>query len=395
MLKNFDELSKALDLKSPATVDDLKKLKDWFEASVSTEFNCEGDVQECYSFYQTLASNFLEKINPHIQKANLTVTEATLNNWTPLQFIVNAGLDSYLRSLKPTVEQLNTKVNGNSLLLLAVAKGNLHTTECLLSLGINPCEKITKGPPLLFSVLTLPINHDEQMIKNKTLLYKLISPYFATINEQRNQVGDNLLHVMSLFGYDELTEALLAVPETKQLAFIPNNSIHYPIHTAILNRKHQCAKLLLAVDEVSALTDVKERNSLHYAALYGDMEMVKICMPYCSVDSKDKHQKTPLILAAIAGNSLGVKELQARGANVNAVDDEKRSALHYAVESNNKKVVSELLQHSDINVNSADIHAHNPLDLVKRDNQIGLEISDLLLEHGAVSHKNCSGSFRH
>lgn len=301
------------------------------------------------------------------------------------------GLDSYLKTLKPTAEQMNTKVNSNSLIVLAASEGNAHTTQTLLSLGVNPCEKIIKGPPLLFATLMVPIKHDKQLIKNKAAIYRLLSPYFNVL-EERNESGDTLLHAMSLSGYEQLVKELLAQAETKELAFVSNNSVRYPIHTTILNAQSQCAKLLINIDGVAKLTDAEEHNALHYAALYGSSYMVNICLTKGSIDATDKRKRTALILAAKANNTDAINELLKCGAEVNSIDDQGRSALHYAIEANNLVGVQELLKNPKIDVNHSDTEYKNPLDVVNKNDPIGTKISQLLHQHGAKHYQDNSSS---
>ena len=287
---------------------------------------------------------------------HLTDPVPAFEGMTALQFVVNVGLDIYLKKLEPKPEQINTKVNGITLLQLAAARGNVHTTEVLLALGANLKETSTNNPILFSGSLMLPIDHDEKMKQNKQSIYILLSQYAKNILDEKNQSGDTILHIMSLYGYNKLIKEILT--NQKELASIPNNSRHYPIHSAILNGQHNSVKLLIAVDGIEKLTDAKGRNALHYAAKYGDDDMVKICLNSAiSKDSVDKWNQTPLILASIAHNTAAVRELLDFGAQINMTDDAHRSALHYAVESNAVHVVRQLLTSRDIDVNISDDHS--------------------------------------
>ena len=89
---------------------------------------------------------------------------------------------------------------------------------------------------------------------------------------------------------------------------------------------------------------MKGRNALHYAAKYGDQDMVQICVKSTiGINSVDKRLQTPLILATRANNTEAMKTLLAAGADVNLRDDIHRTALHYAVEENNINMVKILL----------------------------------------------------
>ncbi|EEZ95357.1 ankyrin repeat domain-containing protein [Legionella longbeachae] len=387
MITKFEALCRSLDIKDPPLAQDLDKLINWCEQTVSTDLHFEGTLLEQFTAYKDLATGFLEHIKPNTQTDNLTMPVPALKGMTSLQFIVDFGLDSYLRTLKPSAKQINTKINHNTLLQLAAARGHYHTTETLLSLGANPQEKNAKGESILFSTLMLPILHNERMKKIKQLIFMLLSCSPENILNERNQSNDTLLHIMSIYGYDKLIENLLSHPQTRELAFISNNLGHSPVHAAILNAQHHCAKLLLDIDGVAQLTDAKGRNALHYAARYGDNDMVKICLRTCPKDSLDKRSQTPLIMASIANNIKAVQELLNYGAEINKTDAENKSALHYAVEANHLNIVKLLLESPDIDVNLSDCYYQTPLELAKKNTSEGALIHQLLIKNGAHIHR--------
>lgn len=385
-MTKFDELCKTLGMDVLSASDEnLAKLMDWCKKTISTDCHFEGEFEARFDAYKTLISKFLENIKPNVQAAHLTVPVPALNNMTPLQAIVNLGLDVYLKKLNPTPtpKQINVKVNDCSLLQLAAVRGHLHTTEVLLTLGANPEEKMTKGIPILFSALMLPMDHDEEMIRNKESIYRILSQDIKDSLTQRNESGDTLLHMMAVYGYAKLIQDIL--PKAKVLASTPNHLTHYPIHAAVLNAQHECAKCLIAVEGVEHLTDAKGRNALHYAAKYGDKEMVQICMNSpIAIDSVDERDQTPLILAILALNIEAVRVLLDSGAQINMTDNVHRTALHYAVEANDVDMVKLLLSSKDIDVNMSDENAQNPLDLIQTGTPEGDEISELLVKKNAV-----------
>ncbi|MCL9685685.1 ankyrin repeat domain-containing protein [Legionella maioricensis] len=381
MLTKFEELCKNLYIDSSTPSDEsLSKLIHWCETTVSTDRHFEGELQECFASYKELASDFLENIQPNVLANKLTTPVPAFKDLTPLQFIAYNGLDIYLKKLNPSREQINNEAN-YTLLQLAAVRGNLHMTEDLLSLGANPQGKSPNGNSILFDTLTLPVVYDEKMKQNKQAIYLLLSEHFKTILEERNESGDSILHIMCIFGYKKLVEGMLA--QVKQLAFVPNNLMHFPIHSAVLNGQHDCVKLLLAVDGVGQLTDAEGRNALHYAAQYGDQNMVKICLSSISPNSLSTQDQTPLILAAATNNMAAMQELISSHAQVNITDNNHRSALHYAVELNNPDAVKLLLTAPDIDVNIGDYESHNPLDLVQEHTPKGDEIRELLIAKGA------------
>ena len=57
----FDDLCKKMGINSsPTSAEDLDKLINWCETTVSTDLHFEGSLEERFSSYQDLASGFLE-----------------------------------------------------------------------------------------------------------------------------------------------------------------------------------------------------------------------------------------------------------------------------------------------------------------------------------------------
>jgi len=378
MITKFDDLCNEQQINPlDPTDDDLNKLINWCESTISTDLHLQGNLQDRFDYYKALATGFLTNFQPNIKADKLTEPVALFDNMTALQVIVYAGLDIYLKALHPSPKEVNTKIGEINLLHLSAVRGNLHTIEALLSLGAKPLENI------LFASLMLPINHDEDMIKNKQAIYVLLSNLAKNLLQERNESGDTILHAMAVYGYKKLIEDTLV--HSKELASISNNATRYPIHSAILNSQDECVKVLAAVPGVEKLTDSKGRNALHYAAKYDDKNMVAICLHTpIAKDSIDKRRQTPLMLATIANNHSAIRELIDFGVQVNLTDDARRSALHYAVEANNLASVELLLAVPGINVNLSDDNSAYPLDLIDPGTPVGDKISELLIEQGAV-----------
>lgn len=387
-MKDFYTICKKLKLKlSDPSIEDLNKLIQWCETFISTDYWFEGDLKQRFDAYKDFATRFFKEVEPHVLMNKLTDPVPAFKGLSSLEFIVSKGLNGYLKSLNPSSEQINMIKNEVSLLQRAASYGHLHTTKELLSMGAKPEEKSSKGEPLLFTTLMLPIAHDGKMMLHKQSIYTLLSSISKKLLQERNELGDTILHLMALYGYDKLIVQALKT-DLKKLAYTANNLIHYPIHSAILNDQTHCVKHLIALDGVEQLIDAHGRNALHYAAKYGNANMVKICLnSSISKESVNNQNQTPLILATIANNTQAVEELLAFGVEINSKDAENRSALHYAVESDNAEIVKLLLESPMLDVNICDGYSQNPLDLIQEHTPNGALISNLLIEKGATPCK--------
>lgn len=109
-------------------------------------------------------------------------------------------------------------------------------------------------------------------------------------------------------------------------------------------------------------------TQLHVAAAQGKVYRVKALLDdgYHVVDMESDFGKTPLFHAVAAGNYKVVKELVARGANVNHKDENKSTALHmsaayFTYAARRYFEAAELLIKKGAGVNVKDIQGRTPL----------------------------------
>lgn len=85
-------------------------------------------------------------------------------------------------------------------------------------------------------------------------------------------------------------------------------------------------------------------TALHYAAIQGDAEKVKILLANgANVDIKNQHGNTPLHAAVILKRTDVIKLLLEKGAKVDAQDEYGNTAAHFAADAGDKDTI-ELLQ---------------------------------------------------
>lgn len=93
---------------------------------------------------------------------------------------------------------------------------------------------------------------------------------------------------------------------------------------------------------------------------------------------------TPLTFAIIGGNVEVAEFLVSKGAEINSVDLEKHSLVHWATVCGQKRTLEFLLKNGAL-VSLPDIHGSHAIHYATQmcDNQDGLEILQLLLKYGA------------
>lgn len=130
--------------------------------------------------------------------------------------------------------------------------------------------------------------------------------------EHQDSNGDSVFHLMAAQGFVSLLKENLE--KYSKLSLCINNHGHYPIHTSILNNQFPVTQILLTIKGNYLLKDAHEQTPLHYAARYGNAEMVDICIHADNLNTLDTEGKTPLIWAIQSNNLAAAQVLIQRGA---------------------------------------------------------------------------------
>ncbi|XP_059617653.1 26S proteasome non-ATPase regulatory subunit 10-like [Phlebotomus argentipes] len=116
---------------------------------------------------------------------------------------------------------------------------------------------------------------------------------------------------------------------------------------------HELEILLSEKPEFTATKDSSERYLLHWAALGGRVELVKLLLARETtfLHARDDTEATPLILATLGGNLEMVKLLVSKGANITDRNWHGHSSLQYACSKGHRDIVEFLLDKgADVNV---------------------------------------------
>ncbi|CAC5404711.1 unnamed protein product [Mytilus coruscus] len=226
----------------------------------------------------------------------------------------------------------------------------------------------------------------------ETFRHKLctyINKHKQEIHLKTNSNGLTVLHVVSLFGYDDLVS--LFINNDKRMIHMSDGNGNTPLHLAAYNGYPNIVKLLVeagrnvhllnneqlspfffacennSIPVVNYLINLKDdfvkinetymlreyKSVLHIACLKGFERLIKILLDHhASIDIQDTSGFTPLHSACINGQidtALLLLKLKA-GANTNAVDTLEQTPVFYACTGNYKNIVELLIGYkADIN----------------------------------------------
>ncbi|MDI9819321.1 MULTISPECIES: ankyrin repeat domain-containing protein [unclassified Legionella] len=378
----FSQLYEKLKIDSLTPEGKHQAFEQWCGENVSRDLRFSGSVDEQYNQYMNLAKAYLDEFLPNAS-GSLNKPVAFFDDNNPLEVASLHGLDRAIVSLAPGPEVLNAvnPKNGMTALHYAALSGHVNTVTVLLSMDADVRKANNHLQLPIFSALVLPVLQTEDLKKNKMAVFRLLKEKAPETLGKQDRDGNTVIHQMAVHGFSDLLPEVLETQ--KSLIYINNYHGHYPIHTAILNNKLECVRILLNQDNVTALEDGHGETPLHYAVRHGGKEILELFYSDTNVlDPRDFLGKTPLMLAAEKGNLEAVKGLIGKGARVDLADTQGATVLHYALYNNNADIARWLIENTTVNINAAD-SVQTPLKICE---DKGLDnIRDLLLEKGAVS----------
>ncbi len=115
------------------------------------------------------------------------------------------------------------------------------------------------------------------------------------------------------------------------------------------------------------LTDEAGQSALHHAAFHGNEKAVAVLLSHKETDVNlcDNEGKSPLRLGVFFADVVA-QLLKHNTIDVNIQDEAGKSPLHYAVEANLGKSVAQLLTHESIKINLADKKGWTPFSIGRR-----------------------------
>lgn len=145
----------------------------------------------------------------------------------------------------------------------------------------------------------------------------------------------------------EMEELVRNLLEKGVNASLSDSGRRTALHWAALKGNLGIMKLLLDCENIQDFinnADNQGRRALHLAAYWRREKDMKLILDYHpQYETRDKDDRTPLMLAAECGNLEGVKQLLRKGVSPKAVDKEGMTALDLAATNGHEELVLALL----------------------------------------------------
>jgi ankyrin repeat protein len=312
------------------------------------------------------------------QKNNTDINKLDVDGFTALhRAIYNNSAVDVKKLLQDGADTEIIDRSGSYPILIAICKNNPEIVQLLFEYGANT---ETVGHNDQVTPLFFAIDHGYIQIVQTLILHK------ANVNACTKD-GLTPLEYAIIKGNVKIIEMLIAAGANVNVKYINDATL---LQRAFYSNNFEIIKTLILHGADIHARMSSGTTSLH-EAVYSDLfEIVQMLIAsQVDVNTKDsRYGLTPLHLAAWNNNAKIVKELLKHGAQVNAVNTEGRTSLHYAFGhiDNNIEIIQILLEYG-AHINAQDKDGNTPLHLAVLYGS--LEAVEILIKNNAdVTIKN-------
>ncbi|KAH3766118.1 ankyrin repeat protein [Pelomyxa schiedti] len=231
-------------------------------------------------------------------------------------------------------------------LQLAVLYGNDLQARALLDSGSDPNETDKRGWTAL---------HYAASFNRSTILKLLITGYKGNLDVQN---GERLLpvHEAARNGSLEALQTFLECGFPNYLTAFSGDK-YQPLHYAVMEGRLNVIRFL----QNFGYSEKAPKTPLHLAATRNEAHSAQELIHKFPVDTRDTLGVTPLMEAAIQGNTEITKLLLSKDADATTVDLAGKTPLHYAAAGGNIATVNALLDTGKVNVEAEDKDGRTPV----------------------------------
>ncbi|XP_022083184.1 inversin-A-like isoform X2 [Acanthaster planci] len=314
-----------------------------------------------------------------------------------LHFAVRVNADTCLQLLCTRVspEVLEQRdMEGTPLLVYAAQLGHAHAVKILLGYGakadasnrnkqtaahIAAWGERTDILRLLFRHGAKPYTADVNNITVISAGSAGRNPEILRLILEKGQVEPEYLDIADVDGSTPLmiacrkgsTQVVEMLIDCGASLDVTDKSGKTAVHHAIEHRHNDCVRTLIETDpSLAALTDTEGRNALHLATIEGDMELIQLVLPHVDVNALDKEKHSALHWATVCGLYNVIALLIESGCNPATPDAHGAYPIHYATQmcsgdpstaATGLRCLQALLRKGGSSVNCTDTGGKTPL----------------------------------
>jgi ankyrin repeat protein len=186
--------------------------------------------------------------------------------------------------------------------------------------------------------------------KRRTSTFTISRTETALDVNAQDKLGRSALHWAAARG--EVECAKLLAPSTKPI--LHDKDGWTPLHEAVIRRHNNVVEVLLQNGHSADIRDKRERTVLHWAAEYGNREVVRMLvekgLAKTIVNLIDKEHDSALHRAARNGYKIIIEELVQCGADILLKNMKGHTAFSLAVEKGRQEAAMFLLQNKDFKI---------------------------------------------
>lgn len=338
--------------------DQLQNIQSFVSEYISLDKSTKGTPKEQYEYFYSLIKAFAKRL-------------PKLNAYLAAQH----GYDQYILLAFNSDDVNITNVNQMHPLHIAAINGHVHAVNALLAKNANPLAMNIREQLPIHCALFCPIATTPQQLHNKEMIFSILLNLVPETMFYPDKQGNTIFHYMAMFGFSSLLKS--CADQYAEGLFIWNKLRRYPIHEGIVNNQLECVQIMLDIPGVNNLSASSKRKPLHYAAMYGNQEVIDICCNrYADLDILTGDGVSALMLAVRANNLEAIRTMLAKKVNTNIQDGEGRSALHIAVITKHNEAIALLLSEENLSRETVDIHNKKAIEYCESEKTVQL-FSDL------------------
>lgn len=274
---------------------------------------------------------------------------------------IQSGSGPTVETILKYVKLSSKKKKASNFVNEAVKWGNASVIEVLVKNGWSVAGNHSDAPPLYVAAGFGSLDAVRALVRlgaNMDAKYK--SSYYS------DRIKGTALHAAAENGHTEVVEYLLDQGADREAL---NGDDETPLHLAATTCI-KCVKVLVARGANIIARDKYQRTPLHHAAKASRSTIVEYLLDQgADKEARDHCQGTPLHKATNWESGFTcidcVKTLIARGANINALDNWHRSALHHATFAGRAEIF-EFLISNGANIQATDKSGDTSLAVAKK-----------------------------